>query len=375
MGGKLLEDYARAVSSGDLDPDSDQRRVAERFASLETELEEYQAARNRSALASLFSSRVRAPEGVYVHGGVGRGKTMLMDMFFQASGFESKQRIHFHEFMQNVHAQVHNRRQAHSKGFVEGGDPIPPVADDIARNARLLCFDEFQVTDITDAMILGRLFTALFERGVVVVATSNRHPDTLYEGGLNRALFLPFIAMLKERMDVVSLDGDTDYRLERLNGAPVYYTPLGPSTDARIQSIWQSLTNVPEGAPSTLEVQGRILEVPQASKGVARFAFSDLCERPLGAADFLKVARNFHTVVLERIPELTPAKRNEAKRFVNLIDSLYNNKVKLIASAATEPDGIYPAGDGTFEFARTVSRLFEMQSADYMALAHGADPS
>ena len=373
MSNALGERYEQLIASGCLRPDADQRRVVDLFTTLGADLIEYQKACRRSALASLFSARVPAPNGIYVYGGVGRGKTMLMDLFFDAVEVEPKRRVHFHEFMQDVHAQVHGRRQAHSKGFVGAGDPIPPVADDIARKARLLCFDEFQVTDITDAMILGRLFTALFERGVVVVATSNRHPDTLYEGGLNRALFLPFIAMLKDRMEVVSLDGETDYRLERLNGSPVYYTPLGTPTDAKIQSIWTQLTNTDTGPPASLEVQGRVLDVPQAALGAARFMFSDLCERPLGAADFLKVAHNFHTVFLERIPALAPQHRNEARRFVNLIDSLYNNKVKLIASAETEPEGIYTAGDGTFEFARTVSRLFEMQSEEYMALGHGTE--
>ena len=373
MGNELSEYYERLVASGDLEEDPNQRRVARMFGELGERLVEYHATRRRSALTSLFSPRVPAPKGMYVHGGVGRGKTMMMDLFFDQVRVEPKQRVHFHEFMQDVHARVHQRRQSHSKGFVGDGDPIPPVADDIARRGRLLCFDEFQVTDITDAMILGRLFTALFKRGIVVVATSNRHPDTLYEGGLNRPLFLPFIAMLKDRMEVVSLDGETDYRLKHLNGTPVYYTPLGPPTDAQIQGIWTRLTNSQEGDPASLEVQGRVLEVPQAAKGVARFSFADLCEKPLGVADFLKVAHHFHTVILERIPVLGPEKRNEARRFVNLIDSLYNYKVKLIASAAAQPDAIYPAGDGTFEFARTVSRLFEMQSDGYMALGHGAE--
>jgi len=371
MSNGLVQNYERMVACGELTADLDQRRVVDGFAELGDALVNYQADRRRSPLASLFSPRVQAPKGIYVHGGVGRGKTMLMDLFFETAAIEPKQRVHFHEFMQRVHGQVHDRRQATSKGYVQAGDPIPPVADDIARSGLLLCFDEFQVTDIADAMILGRLFTALFERGVVVVATSNRHPDTLYEGGLNRALFLPFIAMLKDRMNVVTLDGDTDFRLERLNGTPVYYTPLGAPADAQIQDVWMRLTNSERGERSTLEVQGRVLDVPQAAKGVARFSFADLCEKPLGAADFLKVARNFHTVILERIPALTPEKRNEARRFVHLVDSLYNHKVKLIVSADTDPDGIYSAGDGTFEFARTVSRLFEMQSDVYMALGHG----
>ena len=373
MSSALLESYQALIRAGELTADADQERVIGALNGLCGRLEAYEASRRRGGLASLFSSRVDAPDGIYLFGGVGRGKTMLMDMFHDAAPVAAKRRVHFHEFMQEVHGRVHDQRQAHSKGYVKEGDPIPPVANDIARAARLISFDEFQVTDITDAMILGRLFTALFKRGVVVVATSNRHPDTLYEGGLNRGLFLPFIAMLKDKMEVVPLDGATDYRLECFDGMPVYYTPLGASTDAQVQTAWERLTHVKRGEPASLEMKGRTIPVPQASKGVARFSFADLCEQPLGAADFLKVARNFHTVFLEHIPALGPEKRNEARRFVNLIDSLYYNKVKLIASAATAPDGIYQAGDGTFEFARTVSRLFEMQSSVYMALGHGAE--
>ena len=373
MGNTLSEYYEDLVASGEFEADPNQSRIVGQLEELGERFLEYRAASNRSALTSLFAPRVAAPKGLYIYGGVGRGKTMLMDLFYQQVADASKQRVHFHEFMQHVHAGVHERRQAHSKGFVGGGDPIPPVADDIVRKGRLLCFDEFQVTDITDAMILGRLFTALFERGVVVVATSNRHPDTLYEGGLNRALFLPFIAMLKERMEVVDLDGDTDYRLKHLNGTPVYYTPLGEDTDDKIQNVWVRLTNCHEGVPASLEVQGRVLDVPQSAKGVARFSFSDLCEKPLGVADYLKIAHNYHTVILENMPVLGPEKRNEARRLVNLIDSLYNYRVKLIASAEAEPEAIYPAGDGTFEFARTVSRLSEMQSDAYMALGHGTE--
>ncbi|MGI9415144.1 MAG: cell division protein ZapE, partial [Hyphomicrobiales bacterium] len=326
MSSALLQTYRALTGSGELTADADQDRVIGALDQLCQQLDAYEASRQRRSLTSLFSSRAETPKGAYLYGGVGRGKTMLMDLFHDAAPVAAKRRVHFHEFMQEVHGQVHDRRQAHSKGYVKAGDPIPPVADDIARTSRLICFDEFQVTDITDAMILGRLFTALFKRGVIVVATSNRHPDTLYEGGLNRGLFLPFIGMLKDKMEVIALDGETDYRLRCLDGMPVYYTPLGAATDAQIQTAWTRLTNVERGTPASLEVKGRTIPVPQAAKGVARFSFADLCEQPLGAADFLKVARNFHTVFLERIPALGPEKRNEARRFVNLIDSLYYNK-------------------------------------------------
>ncbi len=370
MTDELTEHYAGLVASGDLEADDHQLEIVRSLSELSGHLATYHSAGRKSGLGAWFAPRIEVPRGLYVHGGVGRGKTMLMDLFYELAPIAPKTRIHFHEFMQNVHDEVHHFRQGKSKGYVAGADPIPPVADKIARDAKLLCFDEFQVTDIADAMILGRLFTALFERGIVVVATSNRHPDTLYEHGLNRALFLPFISLLKERLNVSALDGPLDYRMSHLNGMPVFYSPLGEDADTRMQEVWVRLTHTDRGMPGGLEVKGRTVHVPEVAKGVARFGFADLCEQPLGAADYLKIARSFHTLLLEKIPSLGPEKRNEARRFVNLIDTLYNARVKLIASAAVPPDKIYPAGDGTFEFARTVSRLLEMQSDDYMALGH-----
>jgi cell division protein ZapE len=261
------------------------------------------------------------------------------------------------------------------RGEVEGEDPIGPVAVGLAREASLLCFDEFSVRDIADAMILSRLFTALLAAGVVVVATSNVAPDDLYKDGLNRALFLPFIALLHERLDVVELDARTDYRLEKLKRAPVYYTPLSPKADAALDAAFLTLTGHERGEPIQIELLGRHLDVPQAIDGVARFDFDALCRRPLGAADYLKLAQRFHTVIVDRIPLLGESERNEAKRFIILIDALYDMRVKLIASAEGEPESLYYGADGAeaFEFARTASRLHEMSSADYLALPHGRE--
>ena len=284
---------------------------------------------------------------------------MLMDMFFDAVEGPRKRRAHFHAFMADVHARLNQWRQARKRGEVAGEDPIAPVAADLAREASLLCFDEFSVRDIADAMILSRLFTALFAAGVVVVATSNVAPDDLYKDGLNRALFLPFIALIKERLEVVELDARTDYRLEKLQRAPVYYTPLGPKADAALDAAFLTLTGHERGEPAHIELLGRHLDVPQAIDGVARFDFDALCRRPLGAADYLKLAQRFHTLVLDHIPVIGASERNEAKRFIILIDALYDMRVKLIASAAGEPETLYSGAEGAeaFEFARTASRL------------------
>jgi len=289
-----------------------------------------------------------------------------MDLFFTLAPIESKTRTHFNAFMVDTHARIHVERQ---KG--ESADPIPPVAKAIAEQATLFCFDEFQVTDVADAMILGRLFQQLFDRGVVIVATSNTEPDRLYEGGLNRQLFLPFIALIDEKLDVIELNGTHDYRMQRMSGLDIYITPLGPDADAKMDAVWLRLTDQPRGEPKTLTVLGRKLIVPQAAKHVARFSFDDLCVRALAAADYLEIARRFHTVLIDNIPRMNETMRNEARRFTLLIDTLYDEGVKLVCSAAAPPDQLYPAGDGAEAFRRTASRLVEMRSEEYLKRGHG----
>ena len=286
---------------------------------------------------------------------------MLMDLFFAETRFAPKRRLHFHEFMAEVHARIGKARKT------GGGDPIPQVAADLAREARLLCFDELHVTDIADAMILGRLFKAMLEAEVVLVATSNVPPDGLYKDGLNRALFLPFIALIEEHLEVDELKAAKDFRLEKLAGRRLYFSPLGPAARAEMDKAWESLTGSQSAEPLEIEILGRALRVPRAAMGVARFTFADLCEKPLGSNDFLALAHAFHTLMIDDIPVLRPTQRNEARRFVNLIDTLYDNKVGLIASAAAEPDHLYPAGDVGFLFERTASRLIEMRSSEYLA--------
>lgn len=356
----LAKDYRDAIARGELKADAAQEATARRLQKLSDALKRYRPGR-----FALFG-RARPPRGLYIWGDVGRGKSMLMDLFFDSAPAAPKRRAHFNAFMVDVHARIHAERQSG-----KSDDPILPVARALAADAALLCFDEFQVTDVADAMILGRLFQQLFERGVVVVATSNTPPDRLYEGGLNRQLFLPFIALLKEKLDVVALDGAVDYRLHRLSGLNVYLTPLSPQTDAAMDAAWLKLTDEKSPAPMTLTVLGRKLRVPRAAKGVARFSFGDLCEQPLAAADYLAIARNFHTVMIDRIPQLGPAQRNEARRFVVLIDTLYDEGAKLICSAAVGPEALYVEGDGADAFRRTASRLIEMQSDDYLQRGHG----
>ena len=356
----LLERYRAAIAKGELKKDAAQELAAARLAALAKALKSYRPRRR------FFFAAPKPPRGLYLWGDVGRGKSMLMDLFFAEAPMTHKRRIHFNEFMMETHAAIHAERQRAS-----AGDPIPPVARAVAEAASLLCFDEFQVTDVADAMILGRLFEQLFERGVVVVATSNTSPDRLYEDGLNRQLFLPFIEEIKRRLDVVELDGDVDYRLHRISGLKVYLTPLGPEADAAMDAAWFKLTDRRRGAPQNLTILGRTLRVPEAAKGVARFAFNDLCAQPLAGADYLTVARAFHTVLIDHIPRLGPNQRNEARRFVLLIDTLYDEGVKLICSAAAPPEALYTDGDGADAFRRTVSRLHEMQSEDYLKRGHG----
>jgi cell division protein ZapE len=356
----LLERYREALASGALKPDTAQRAAAEKLSALSRLLSRYKPGR-----FSLFR-KDRAPRGLYIWGDVGRGKSMLMDLFFGDAAISPKQRVHFNAFMADVHARLHVERTK-----AGSSDPIPAVAASLAADARLLCFDEFQVTDVADAMILGRLFEQLLDLGTVIVATSNTPPDRLYEGGLNRQLFLPFIALIKARLEVVELNGATDYRLHRLSGHPVYLAPFSPEADAAMDAAWRRLTDCAQGKPLRLTVFGRSLVVPQAARGVARFSFADLCEAPLAAADYLEIARNFHTVLIDHIPVLSGQARDAARRFVLLVDTLYDQNVKLIASAAAAPDLLYIDGDGAEAFRRTVSRLAEMQSDDYLRRGHG----
>jgi cell division protein ZapE len=372
----IAERYRALVHDRRFQYDPAQAELALKLDALSLKLKDYRAEPKPSAFARLMGLKgALPPRGLYVHGAVGRGKTMLMDMFFDEVETPLKRRAHFHAFMADVHARLHQWRQALKRGEVAGEDPIAPVAADLAGEASLLCFDEFSVRDIADAMILSRLFTALFAAGVVVVATSNVAPDDLYKDGLNRALFLPFIALIEDKLDIVELDARADYRLEKLKRAPVYYSPIGPKADAALDAAFLALTGHEKGDPLEIELLGRRLDVPQAIDGVARFDFDALCRRPLGSADYLKIAQRFHTVIIDRIPALAGNERNEAKRFIILIDALYDMRVKLIASAAGEPETLYAGRDGAeaFEFARAASRLYEMRSVEYLALPHGRD--
>ena len=360
MRGSVLSHYERCLDLGELEPDRAQKIAAERLDDLAGELSDW--TEQRAGFMSVLRLRkAAAPRGVYIHGAVGRGKTMLMDLFFEAVSFAPKKRVHFHEFMAEVHERIARGRAT------TDGDPIPFVAAEIAAEAGLLCFDELHVTDIADAMILARLFKVLLARDVVVVATSNAPPGRLYWNGLNRQLFLPFIGLLERELDVVELIAAKDFRLDKLSGRQLYFSPCDGRARSGLDDHWERLTGHHPAAPAVLEVKGRKVYVPKTAMGVARFTFADLCETPLGALDYLHVAHAFHTVLIEGIPKLTPAKRNEARRLVTLIDTLYDNRVCLIASAEAEPDLLYPKGDGAVLFERTASRLMEMRSEAYLA--------
>lgn len=369
--------YDDLVSAGHIERDPAQEVLVREFDTLLSRLE----AEGQSSGPGLFSrlfglggAAAKTPvKGIYIWGFVGRGKTMLMDLFFEEVDIVRKRRAHFHEFMADAHDRIFAFRQQVKNGATKDVDPIPVVAAALSAEARLLCFDEFTVTDIADAMIIGRLFTAMFARGVVVVATSNVEPQRLYMDGLNRALFLPFIPLLESRMEVFKLDSRTDFRLEKLAGARVFHTPADEFSHAALTDAFRRLSGMAQGRPVTLTVKGHRVAVPEAGPGVGRFDFADLCARAYGASDYRAIAENFHTVIIENIPVMAMEKRNEAKRFITLIDTLYEYRVKLLASSETAPNGIYIAAAGreAFEFDRTVSRLIEMQSEVYLALPYG----
>jgi cell division protein ZapE len=371
--------YAALIAAGKIEADPGQAALAQQLAALERRLTERPSARKASLFGWLFGKRGRGGEplkGLYVYGEVGRGKTMLMDLFFETSVVVRKRRVHFHEFMADVHERVHAYRQEIKNGALPEQDPIQRAAVAIADETRLLCFDEFHVTDIADAMILGRLFTRLFELGIVMVATSNLAPDELYKDGLNRGLFLPFIALLQRYCVVVRLQARVDFRLEKLTGIPTWYVPADAKADAALDEAWRRLSGGHAGSPNDLIVKGHLVRVPMATMGVARFSFDDLCARPLAAGDYLKIAHEFHTIILDHIPVMDYTRRNEAKRFIILIDTLYDHAVKLLASAQAQPEQLYTSTDGfeAQEFKRTASRLIEMRSQSYLGLPHGSRP-
>ncbi|MGY6551981.1 MAG: cell division protein ZapE [Erythrobacter sp.] len=370
----VLARYDALIAAGELRPDDDQRIAAERLARLQQELE---APPPKPGLFGRLLGAGAAPaaiRGLYMWGGVGRGKSMLMDLFHECLALPQKRRVHFHAFMQDVHAGLREARKS------ESGDPIPLVAAELAQGLRVLAFDEMVVNNSADAMIMSRLFTALIrDHGLTIVTTSNRAPHDLYKDGLNREHFLPFIALIENDLDVLPLDGPVDYRLDRIGGLATWHTPLGDAATAKVREVFFRLTDfAPEDAEHVpaqeLPVGGkRTIHVPKSLKGVGVFSFKKLCAEARGAPDYLAIARAFHTVILVGIPQMGPDMRNEAARFVTLIDALYEHRVKLFATAAATPDNLYPSGDGAFEFERTVSRLMEMQSDEYMALGHGAE--
>lgn len=373
-----LPAYRARVAAGKLAADPAQARAAEVLQDLWRRTRGYDPQPETPEPGGFFARFLRrkpvAPEeapsgtpmGLYLVGEVGRGKSMLMDLLFGCAEVPRKRRMHFHEFMQQVHARIHAWKKQHGDTL----DPIPPLADSLAAEAALLCFDEFQVHDIADAMILGRLFQALFARGTVVVATSNTAPDDLFKGRPGRDAFLPFIQIIKRRLEVLVLDSARDYRRDRIRDLTTWHSPIDGRAERALDAAFAQLTGSAHGSPERLTVLGRTLEVPQAARGVARFDFEQLCGRPLGPADYLALATHFHTLVLDAVPRLGPDNFDKARRFITLVDALYEHRVKLVASAAATPDLLYERGENAAMFARTASRLMEMQSRDWLGLAH-----
>ncbi len=366
--------YQALIDNGTINADAAQAEAMDALDALGKSLSTYQGQMGKQGWAARLGIGAKAqpsPKGLYLWGGVGRGKSMVMDLFFDHAPVEQKQRVHFHAFMQEVHRRLHAFREAQKAGRVDGDkDAVPALARVIVDKAWLLCFDEFHVTDIADAMILGRLFEAMFAAGAVVVATSNRHPKDLYKDGLQRERFLPFIDVLMDKMDVMEVSAVRDYRLERLKDMEAYLNPDDAEAQQKLDDDFASLTIGATANPTTLSVNGRSVDIAKTAEGVAFVTFEDVCAKPLGPGDYLAIAERFHTLMISGIPKLGAHNRNEAKRFVTLIDALYEAKVNLICAAAVPPSELYTEGDGAFEFERTVSRLMEMQSADYIAQPH-----
>ena len=369
-----LSAYRALRDADEIQEDPLQATAAQKLQDVHDALKSYNpdnAASGWKSFLGLGSGNAEPPPGLYIFGPAGRGKSMLMALFFDGAEVASKRRVHFHEFMIEIHDTIHAWRQSPDKPKNEV-DPLPRIAAEIAGKSRLLCFDEFHVTNIADAMMLGRLFEGFFDAGIVVVATSNFAPDDLYMNGLQRDRFLPFIDLIKKKLDVLELASPTDYRQARLSRMQVYHTPLGQESEHALDLAFADLTDGARVEPETLSVKGREIEVARAARGVAYFDFADLCQQPLGAEDYIAVGDQFHTLVLGGIPRMAADMRNEAKRFMNLIDVLYEKKVNLIAAADAEPEALYATGTHAFEFQRTVSRLVEMQTPEYIALPHGS---
>lgn len=372
--GVMLERYETLVENGDINSDPAQIALTAHFDRLISDLSNKRLSQKSSPLGWLFGKNKdskKPVQGLYIYGEVGRGKTMLMDLFFTCLPEGDKRRSHFNDFMADVHDRINEHRQALTRGETKQNDPIPPVADSLAKQAKVLCFDEFTVTDIADAMVLSRLFTALFERHVTLIATSNVAPDDLYRNGLNRQLFLPFISILKDHVEIVNLDAKTDYRLEKADRQPVYIFPLGAATLNKMDAAWELVKNGCEEKAVDVTVRGHSVHVPRSTENAARFEYVDLCSKPLAAADYLALAEKYHTFFIDNVPIMDDEHRNETKRFILLVDTLYDRHVRLFISAADTANKLYQGHSHTtetFEFERTASRLFEMQSEEYLQI-------